>query len=67
MAFVIETRKTSISSLQRHLKIGYNRAANLIEQMEADGIISAADTAGKRTVLARDTAIWTHRPSEKAV
>ena len=41
--------------MQRYLKIGYNRAANLIEQMEADGIISAADAGGKRTVLARDS------------
>ena len=54
VACVVKTGKATISSVQRHLKIGYNRAANLIEQMEADGIISAADTAGKRTVLARD-------------
>ena len=53
VACVVKTGKATISSVQRHLKIGYNRAANLIEQMEADGIISAADTAGKRTVLGR--------------
>ena len=52
---VIKTNKATISSVQRYLKIGYNRAANLIEQMEADGIISAADAGGKRTVLARDS------------
>ena len=53
VACVVKTGKATISSVQRHLKIGYNRAANLIEQMEADGIISAADTTGKRTVLGR--------------
>ena len=55
VACVIKTGKATISSVQRYLKIGYNRAANLIEQMEADGIISAADASGKRTVLARDS------------
>ena len=49
--FVIDTGKTSISALQRHLRIGYNRAANTIEAMEAAGVISAADSSGKRKVL----------------
>ena len=49
--FVIDTGKTSISALQRHLRIGYNRAANIIEAMEAAGVISAADSSGKRKVL----------------
>ncbi|WP_373755386.1 DNA translocase FtsK [Neisseria sp.] len=53
VAAVISTGKASISNLQRHLRIGYNRAATLIDQMEADGIVSAPETNGKRMVLAR--------------
>ena len=45
--------KASTSFLQRHLQIGYNRAAKLIEQMEKEGIVSAANHVGKREVLAR--------------
>ena len=45
--------KASTSFIQRHLSIGYNRAAKLIEQMEKEGIISAANHSGKREVLAR--------------
>ncbi|MEB0133814.1 DNA translocase FtsK [Actimicrobium sp. CCC2.4] len=41
----------SISLLQRHLHIGYNRAARLIDQMEAGGVISAMNGSGQRTVL----------------
>lgn len=52
---VLRTKKTSISALQRNMRIGYNKAAILIEQMEVDGILSAADHAGKRTILARNT------------
>lgn len=44
-------KKASTSFIQRHLQIGYNRAARLIEQMESDGIISAANHVGKRDVL----------------
>ncbi|TIC87018.1 DNA translocase FtsK [Crenobacter intestini] len=51
VAIVMKTRKASISSVQRHLRIGYNRAARLIEQMEAAGIVSAMETNGNRTVL----------------
>ena len=51
---VCRKRKASTSFLQRHLQIGYNRAARIIESMEADGVISAADHVGKREVLARD-------------
>ncbi|RQW29809.1 DNA translocase FtsK [Rhodobacteraceae bacterium CH30] len=51
VAIVLKTRKASISSVQRHLRIGYNRAARLIEQMEAAGLVSAMETNGNRSVL----------------
>ncbi|MDO4226815.1 DNA translocase FtsK [Neisseria sp.] len=53
VACVIKTRKATISSVQRYLRIGYNRAARLIDQMEADGIVSAPEANGNRTVLAQ--------------
>jgi S-DNA-T family DNA segregation ATPase FtsK/SpoIIIE len=48
---VIETRKASISSIQRRLKIGYNRAANLVEAMEAAGLVGPMGTNGQREIL----------------
>ena len=46
-----DTKKTSISFLQRKLKIGYNRAANLIEAMEAKGVLSEPQSNGNREIL----------------
>ncbi len=54
VAIVCGERKASTSFIQRRLQIGYNRAARLIERMEAEGVISAANHVGKREVLARD-------------
>ncbi|MEI6542267.1 MAG: DNA translocase FtsK 4TM domain-containing protein [Methylococcales bacterium] len=50
--FVTESRKASISSVQRRFKVGYNRAATMIEAMEAAGVVSAAESNGSRVVLA---------------
>lgn len=52
--FIIRSQKTSISAIQRHLRIGYNKAAIIMEQLEEEGIVSAADHSGKRTILARN-------------
>lgn len=53
LAIVYRERKASTSFIQRHLRIGYNRAARLVDQMEQDGIVSAANHSGKREVLVR--------------
>ena len=52
VAFVTETRKASISSVQRRFKIGYNRSATIVETLEAAGVISSAGSNGAREVLA---------------
>ena len=52
VAVVTRDRKASTSYIQRRLQIGYNRAATLMERMEQEGVISPANHAGKREVLA---------------
>ena len=54
VAVVVKTRRASISSVQRHLRIGYNRAARLLEAMEQAGLVSSMQTNGNRQVLARN-------------
>jgi S-DNA-T family DNA segregation ATPase FtsK/SpoIIIE len=53
VALVTRERKCSTSFIQRHLQIGYNRAARIVEQMEREGVVSTANHVGKREVLAR--------------
>lgn len=50
-AFVIESGRASISAVQRKFKIGYNRAAHLIEDLERQGVVSPMDNSGARKVL----------------
>ncbi|WP_074498975.1 MULTISPECIES: DNA translocase FtsK [Thalassotalea] len=52
LAFVTETRRVSISSIQRKFRIGYNRAARIVEDMEAQGVVSMPGQNGAREVLA---------------
>jgi S-DNA-T family DNA segregation ATPase FtsK/SpoIIIE len=54
VALVTRTRQASISMIQRHLRIGYNRAARIIETMEREGVVGPADGAKPREVLARN-------------
>ena len=48
---VIKSRRASISAIQRQLRVGYNRAARMVEQMEASGLVSPMESNGNRTVL----------------
>jgi S-DNA-T family DNA segregation ATPase FtsK/SpoIIIE len=51
VAIVLRHKKASTSYIQRRLQIGYNRAASLMERMEKEGIVGAANHAGKREIL----------------
>jgi S-DNA-T family DNA segregation ATPase FtsK/SpoIIIE len=52
VAVVTRDRKASTSYIQRRLQVGYNRAASLMEKMEREGVVGAANHAGKREILA---------------
>ena len=51
VAIVLQHKRASISLVQRHLRIGYNRAARLLEQMEKSGLVSSMSTNGNRDIL----------------
>ncbi len=55
VAVVLKHRRASISLVQRHLRIGYNRAARLLEQMEQSGLVSAMQSNGNREILVPNT------------
>jgi S-DNA-T family DNA segregation ATPase FtsK/SpoIIIE len=63
VAIILKSRRASISLVQRHLRIGYNRAARLIEQMERAGLVSSMQSNGNREVLAPagETAVYSPR------
>ncbi len=55
LALICRERKASTSFIQRHLQIGYNRAARIIDRMEAEGVVSQANHVGKREILIQPT------------
>ena len=57
VALVARERKASTSFIQRHLQIGYNRAARIIERMEVEGVVGQANHVGKREVLVGDVSV----------
>ncbi|MBC8057741.1 MAG: DNA translocase FtsK, partial [Rhizobiales bacterium] len=56
VAIVLQHKRASISLVQRHLRIGYNRAARLLEQMEKSGLVSSMSTNGNRDIIAPNRA-----------
>jgi len=61
VALVARERKCSVSFIQRHLQIGYNRSARLVERMEGEGVVTPANHAGKREVLISRSAVFAGR------
>ena len=58
VAIVAQDRKASTSYIQRRLSIGYNRAANLIERMESEGMIGPSGAGGKREIFLPESGVY---------
>ncbi len=54
VAIILDSNKCSVTYLQRRLGVGYPRAANIVDELEAEGIVSPADSSGRRTINARN-------------
>ncbi len=61
LALILREGKASVSFVQRHLQIGYNRAARLVERMEAEGVVSAPNHVGKRDILVSAKSYFANR------
>lgn len=58
LALVLREQKVSVSFIQRHLQIGYNRSARLVERMENEGVVSPANHVGKREILVTAASLY---------
>jgi S-DNA-T family DNA segregation ATPase FtsK/SpoIIIE len=58
LALVLREQKVSVSFIQRHLQIGYNRSARLVERMESEGVVSPANHVGKREILVSAASLY---------
>jgi len=61
LALILRENKVSVSFVQRHLQIGYNRAARLVERMEQEGVVSAPNHVGKREILVSARSVFANR------
>ncbi|MDF2095037.1 DNA translocase FtsK [Aquibaculum arenosum] len=61
LALILRENKVSVSFVQRHLQIGYNRAARLVERMEQEGVVSPPNHVGKREILVSARTVFANR------
>ncbi|EKV27570.1 Cell division protein FtsK [Caenispirillum salinarum AK4] len=64
LALVLREQKVSVSFIQRHLQIGYNRSARLVERMENEGVVSPANHVGKREILVSAASLYGQATAE---